>query len=397
MTFLVILAALAAPHYDVRTLGGESSVGAISAIDADSLVLSSAQGEKKLPLKELLDARQTGEVPAAPRQPVELELIDGTRISGQEFGASAGKATVVLSAESSLELPVKALRSVRFFDPAERSDKLDGQWRELAKTEAAGDLLVIRKKGEIDSTDGVVGDVSDETVAFTLDGDKIDVKRTKVEGILFAQVAGEALPEAICSIVDAAGARWNVKSLALADGKLQLETPVGAKTSLPLEQARQFDFSGGKIVYLSDLEPESFAYQPFFSLAEPLATVNDFYRLRRDIGLEKSPLRVGGKTYSKGIALHSRSTVEYRLPGKFRKFTAVVGIDDAVKAAGGDVALEILGDGKSLWKGSVRGSEAAQTLDLDLAGVKRLKIVADYGAGQDVADHLNLCEAKVMK
>lgn len=115
------------------------------------------------------------------------------------------------------------------------------------------------------------------------------------------------------------------------------------------------------------------------------------------MGLEQQPLKLDGKVYRKGLAMHSRSTVVYRLPGKFRTFTAVAGIDDSVRSAGGEVALEISGDGKSLWKGSIRGGTPPQTLEVDVTGVKRLEILADYGVGEDIADHLDLCEAKVVK
>ncbi len=94
--------------------------------------------------------------------------------------------------------------------------------------------------------------------------------------------------------------------------------------------------------------------------------------------------------------MHSRSEVGYRLPGKYRRFKALVGIDDAVRP-GGDAQLEIRGDGKLLWEGRIRGSEPAQPLDLDIAGVKRIDILVDFGADLDIADVVDLCEARMIK
>jgi hypothetical protein len=36
-------------------------------------------------------------------------------------------------------------------------------------------------------------------------------------------------------------------------------------------------------------------------------------------------------------------------------------------------------------------------VDLDLQGVRRLAVLADFGQEMDVADHLDLCEARILK
>ena len=397
MTILFLEAVLAAPQFDVQTLSGESASGSIVGLNDAELVIEQMSGKKQLPLKELLTAVAREQVPSPVRTTVLVELTDGSRLAATDFQSLGGTARIAVGGDTALEVPVKSLRWVRFVDTAEKSEKLDAQWNEIVAGKPAGDLLVVRKKGAIDSTDGVVGDVSVETVVFTLDGDKIDVKRPKVEGIVFVQSAGDELPESVCTVVDSHGSRYRASEFKLTGDSLEISTPAGLKTTLPLASVSQFDFSSGKVQFLSDLESESFNYEPYFGLEQPLTTLNEFYRLRRDIGLEKNPLTLDGRAYRKGIALHSRSVVVYRLPGKFRLFKAVAGIDDAARDGGGDVALEVKGDGKSLWKGSVRGNEAAQLLEIDVTGVKRLEIVADYGEGQDVADHLDLCDARVTK
>ena len=55
------------------------------------------------------------------------------------------------------------------------------------------------------------------------------------------------------------------------------------------------------------------------------------------------------------------------------------------------------GDGKPLWEGDVKGSEAPRELALDVTGAKRIEILVDYGAGLDVGDRLNLCDLRVTK
>jgi alpha-galactosidase len=121
-----------------------------------------------------------------------------------------------------------------------------------------------------------------------------------------------------------------------------------------------------------------------------------FYAYRRDVGFEQNPLRLDGKEYKKGLALASRTELVYKLPGKFRMFRATVGIDDRVRDTG-SVHVEIRGDGKPLWQADVRGTEPARELELQIAGVKLLEIVADFGENLDVGDRLVLGEAQVTK
>ena len=73
-----------------------------------------------------------------------------------------------------------------------------------------------------------------------------------------------------------------------------------------------------------------------------------------------------------------------------------MGIDQAV-APLGNVHVVISGDGKTLLESDVRGSDQPQNLDLDVAGVRDLEILVDFGGDLDIADHLDLADAKVIK
>jgi hypothetical protein len=181
--------------------------------------------------------------------------------------------------------------------------------------------------------------------------------------------------------------------LSLAE-KLQWTTPSGLSVSQPVEEIAKIDFSGGKLAYLSDLKPDSVAWTPYFGTAKPLPAMERFYAPRYDRGFDASPLRLGGAPYGKGLALRSRTEIVYRLPAPYQRFQAVVGIDDAVRPAG-KVRLLVRGDDKVLFEAVIAGSDAPQPVDLDLTGVRRLTILADFGDGPNVGDHLLLCNARL--
>lgn len=399
MLHLLTAAALVAEpaRYEVRALDGQSAAGQLRELNAEELVLETDTGRMTLPVGKLAAvARQ----PAAPTSTAKVdlwvELVDGTSLAAAEYTVSGGKASVRTIQGATQEIPTPLVRCVRFGPPESYDAKLTRQWSDIIETKAAGDLLVVRKNDALDYLEGVLRDVDADTCQFELDDEVIPVKRAKIAGLVYAHPRAVELPEALGKLVTADGSRLELRTIALADGRLTVTTPAGTSHELPLDDVARFDFSSGKIAYLSDLEPESVEFTPLFGFETPPPGLLAFYAYRRDVGFEQNPLRLDGKQYKKGLALASRTELVYKLPGKFRLFRATMGIDDSVRETG-RVRVEILGDDKRLWQGNVLGSEPAQALELDIAGVKRLAIVVDYGENLDVGDRLVLGDAQVTK
>jgi hypothetical protein len=165
---------------------------------------------------------------------------------------------------------------------------------------------------------------------------------------------------------------------------------------LPAEQIARLNFSSGNTVWLSDLDPESVQWRPYVDSPTPQPLLVKLFQPRKDRGFSGEPLVVGGSTYSRGLAIRSRTELVYRLTEAFRQFHAVVGIDDHVRDAG-NVDVTLTGDDRALWTKTVTGRDAPVTVDVDITGVKRLKILVDFGQELDIADHLDLCEARLNK
>ena len=293
-----------------------------------------------------------------------------------------------------VDLPAAGIAAVRLRG---QGDRLAGDWQRILGMEVDTDLLVVRKGDDaaVDYHRGVLRDVTDEIVHFELDGDVLPVKRTKVHGLVYYRPAGGAAAKSVCRLTDTSGSRWSVAKLSLAEG-LQWTTCGGLTIARGLDAVTQMDFSGGKVVFLSDLKPESVAFTPYFGTAENVPVLAGFRAPRRDKNLQHEPLRLDKKEYGKGLALHSRTEVVYRLPDRFRRFKAVAGIDDGVRPQG-NVRLVVSGDDRVLLETSVAGTDPPKPIDLDLTGVRRLRILVDFGENFDVADHLDLCEARVSK
>jgi NPCBM/NEW2 domain-containing protein len=55
-------------------------------------------------------------------------------------------------------------------------------------------------------------------------------------------------------------------------------------------------------------------------------------KARRDRSIQDRPLSIAGKEYARGIGAHARSEMVYEIERPFRRFVAVAGVDDEMKA-----------------------------------------------------------------
>jgi hypothetical protein len=204
----------------------------------------------------------------------------------------------------------------------------------------------------------------------------------------------------VCKVLETNGSTWHAKSLQLAGELLRVTTTGGTSCEIPLTQLARCDFSAGNVTYLSDLEFELADCTPFIATRLPEKRILQLYAPRRDASFEGSGLWLGEgndiRQYEKGLSIHSRSLLVYRLQEAYRKLTADVGIDSRLRGRG-NVVLVIKGDDKELLRRSITGKDAPAPVDLNIEGVRRLEILVDFGETLDVADHLNLCNARIVK
>ncbi|MGQ9574912.1 MAG: NPCBM/NEW2 domain-containing protein [Thermoguttaceae bacterium] len=391
---LLSIAWLTAPAVEVETLDGAIAAGTLLELGPQGVKLDSGRGPVAIELDRLasMTLKADPEVPAPPPA-VWLELVDGSCLVGSAYTAAEGRTRLTLTDGTPLELSTNDVKWVRF---RPQTAATAAQWARFLEAEMKSDLLVLSTAEAIDRHKGLIRTVSPEVVQFELDGELLPVQRARVYGLVYYHPAGRELPQALGSVEEVSGASWSVQAVALAGQRLEWTTPTGLKVARPLAGVKRIDFSRGKVLYLSDLEPESVSWTPYIGLGNDFPAREESAAPRRDRSRDGGPLQLDGKTYNKGLALASRTLLVYRLPERFRRLVAVAGIDDRVRPHG-HVRLEIRGDQKVLLETTLCGREPARPLSVELAGVRRLAILVDFGEDLDVADHLDLGEARLVK
>jgi hypothetical protein len=176
------------------------------------------------------------------------------------------------------------------------------------------------------------------------------------------------------------GSRLRGRPAGLQAAALRLLSGSGATWLLPLDKMVGFSVSGGRVVYLSDMEPTAAAER---SLAVGMPVV---FRWRRDANAKGESLRpgLGLEVARRGLGVHAHAALTYALDARFTRFLCLAGMD-ADAPAGVKCAYQVFGDEptRPLAAGVATAGTAATPLNVDVTGVKRLTLVCTFGADND--------------
>ena len=399
LSLLVWLTVAQLPPVQVVTLPGEQYEGTLESFTTDALTVKTNAKTQTIPIAEVLMVRANAAQSATSGDsPIEVRLVDDSRLRVKAMTSSGSTATIVHAHLGELKIPTATISSVRF---APQDSKIDAEWSKLSERSIKKDVVAVRKGDVLDHLDGVVGALTDDKMQFQMDGDDIPIKREKVFGLIYSKRESTA-KKAIAQLDLSSGDRLALKSVAWNGTSWKVRLVSGSEFEISADLFRGLDYSLGKVTYLSDLEPRAMKYTPEFGFPGAFPV----YEYRRDKNFEGGPITLGDKPYAKGLAIHSQTTLKYRLGGEYRRFQSIMGIGDEIRY--GDVDVTFKGDGKPLFKSGVKASVAGnqgtmpravpQILDIDVTGVVELEIFVDYGSdGHDNGDRLYLGNARVVK
>ena len=210
-------------------------------------------------------------------------------------------------------------------------------------------------------------------------------------GIIFARGVNPNAKPVLCKLTDVQGNLVYVSAVVSIPGGIEVTTSCGVKIAYTTPTIARLDYTTGKIAYLSDMKPSAVVE------TSPFDTVEHF-QINRN--LDGGPLKLEGKVYPNGLAIHAYTELEYDLKGEFREFKALVGVDDVVGGHDGPTPLRILGDGKELANLVLQRKDRGKTpknLSINIKDVQKLKIIIGNGDLQDIGKHVDLADAKVTK
>jgi hypothetical protein len=394
---LVVLCActtFAADPPELRPLKGEKFKGDLVTLTEKEIVLQVNGKPVATPVEGVLQLEFRA--PTNPQDSYSLvELTDGSTLRCSQVAFKNKDAVLTLTTGETATVPMALLSMVM----REANDvRLVAAWKDLLGTTRRPRDVLVRKleSGKLAYLEGTFYDAAEDgsTIDLKLQGqeEKTKVAVGKVHGIVFSRQPDPNMPPRLCEVLDGQGGKLFAKTVVLKGGKLVVDTQCGGRFGYTPEAIARLDYSKGKLTYLSDIEVARVKLVQVAYLSTP-----DF---KRDRNVDNTdPIRVAGKRYDKGLAMHARTELTFDLEGEYREFKAVAGIDDNVTQGSEDpVVVRIEGDGKELLTLNVTRKEGAKPINLNIKDVQKLRIVVDKSAdGLGIGSHVDLADAKVSK
>jgi hypothetical protein len=286
-----------------------------------------------------------------------------------------------------VKLPLASVRGIGLTSAGTAADRQQFDAR-LADPAAEDAALVLGREKEVSQITGVAHGVSEGKLRFTFEGEDRSINLGRLIGIVYAKgpkKSPEAKPYQLAQLLsgDMLAGQWQSAD----DNQLSLLTAWGA-VNVPRSAVARVVFRNGKVTFVSDLEPAAVEQVPYFGRLMPWC---------RDQGFDGGPLKLKGKTYAKGLAVHSRCVLTYAIDGEYESFKATVGFDESSQGRG-RVICRLLGDDKELFVNPDLAATADPVaIEVSLSGTKQLSLEIDYGETEDTGDRVIWADARLFR
>ena len=324
----------------------------------------------------------------APSFDARVYLTGGEQLFGKFEGLGAESLRLTTPWGDRLAVPLAHVVGVYMGLP-EHKESSESFARRL-RARGTEDLLLARSNdGEVVAISGVAEGTEGDKLLFHFQEKTRSLSLKQVEGLVLAARPEPERPDGLRPTFSMAGGLVVSGVWKALDAKTwKVETAWGQGLDLPAAEVRGVRFRGGRMTYLSDLEPSRVEETPFFGRRSPW---------RKDVNLAGAALKMDGRTYEHGLAVHSRSALSYDLDGRYATFEALVGFDESAKGKG-RVDCRVFADNQELYTNpDLRADAPPVKLALSVAKAKRLRLVVDFGPDQDTGDRVIWANARLFR
>jgi len=381
----------------LETIDARTQTGRIVSLSDERVALQVDGQARTFPRNEVMEVvlARAKDVMSENGQAV-LVTTAGDLLAADDLRLAAGRLSCSVDMLTPTSVPIEAISFIYLPNARLSPRNVRSKCDEMKLTGAAADRLVVvkdDKAGAWLSVEGVLKAIDEKNVIFRWNDKDAKVARRIVRAICLpalrpgradgSKLAGELVGK------DGSTLAFDSARLGPDGSRFIVDSPCLGVVEARRDRVAAIRFRSNRVTNLADLTPAKVEQRGVFDAVFP-------YRVNRAAG--GGPLRLGGKVYRTGLGLHSFCELTYELKGRYSRFVAVIGIDDAVRPLG-DATVTLLADGKALAEPvRVTGKSAAITVRLGVAGAKLLTIRVDFGPDLlDVADHVNVVKARLIK
>ncbi|QEG22559.1 NPCBM/NEW2 domain-containing protein [Mariniblastus fucicola] len=331
-----------------------------------------------------------------------IAMIDGSTILSEAFSISDRELLTQTNSGVEVQISTRLIDYVKF--PAGDA-AVDSNWQDTVAQERESDALVVSRDQKLQMIDGVIGNVSAESVSFTVGERTADVKRNRLAGMLFYRRVIDDFPPPTCLLDLADGSKLMVRSVETDENSFLINTVAGAKFSINPDALVSIDFSANRSVWLADLDPATNDWEPLLTSASVLDRLKKFSLARIDESFAGKPLAIlfqgedeswQRQQFAKGFAIKGGGKISFLLSGQYQRLSGLVAFDPDANAAG-IVKLVVQVDGLNRVEEVLDAAEMKRpfSMDVDLTDAKRIVFQVQYHDRRSVGDILHAVDMKL--
>lgn len=377
--------------FTLTTVDGRTLSAAELSIGADGKIsIPASKDQSPARLEDLVQIVPPGATvssrPAEGEGAVTIILADGGELRGRLLPSEDGRGVLAdVGLPRPVAFPLSSLAAIRISNTRNEAAERELETR-LAHRDATRDFLIALGADGATAVPGALESLTPTEWTFKLGGQVRRGPLARTFAIVFASGSGQR-SDATARVVLRSGARFAATLRSADESGLRLRTSFDADVSLPWSEIERVDLQSSRVEFLSNLKP---------SAVESRGFLGDDWPWSADRGLMGGPLKIGERTFAKGLAVHSQSRLIYELPESFAQFQATIGVDDPARQ--GNVVFRVLGDGQPLFEsGAVKAGEAPREIAVELKGARRLSLEVDFGDGLDLGDRAVWGNARLIR
>lgn len=358
---------------DGRLLGADRITGGGS-----SLALVAGSEKRDVPLAEVVAvlgvAVQPSSLPA-------VQLAGGDVVRGLLVGGDAAGNHVELQAPvlGRLRLPVDRLESIVLRPELARA-------QDLVLPDGADEALFAKAALGFDRIVGTLHQFGDLGIRFQ-PKDKEQPDWYSPRDLVGLRVRGSAGPAhpAVAELCTRAGDRVGVTAFEFAGAELRAKLEGGDERTVALGDLACLTRLDPAITFASTLEP--------VNVAEAAHDGDVLLPWQRDAAVTGGPLLAGGRTWGRGLGVHSRSRLVFKVPVGRAVFAARVAFDDTALQlpVRGSVDVTVrVGDAVVFQQKDLRaGAPPAPIGPVPVRAGDQVSLEVDFGGGRDLGDRVD--------
>lgn len=384
---------------ELTTLSGQKIEGQLVSVSNKEVVMLNKAGQRvTTPIDQVL-VLSLAPVPrlTAADKFTDVRLTDDTLLHCAKVEIKGKEVLVRLLGGAEVKAPLEA---VRYIMNDAQDDKVQKEWeqRRYVRDRRSHDLVIVKSdEGQLNGLEGTLGAVDEEKKTIEFEpkgaGKKYPLALDKAAGMVFLRGAEVKLDPLVCKLYDLSGNVLMVSSVEEKPDGFTFTTAGGVKIDCSRKLVAKLDYSRGKLTFLSD--EDEFWRRGRVKVIQS-NTEDRIEKPRINKNLDDGPLRLGGITYAQGLALHSRTELEFDLGGDYREFSAVIGMDDLV-GGNGPTVIKIEADGQEIYKQTFNRTVKPEKIVRSVKDAKVLKITVYSEQLLDLGKHIDLADAKVQK